>query len=132
MTAKKHDPARQIDLQRMYLATFLVTAFAACVGALFFKVIPPENKDLLTYMIGQLSGMATMALGFYFVNKAGQDAADAAKSENTGKMADAVVAAASGAARQPSPFPADVADGAQAAADAAQETADELKEGAVP
>lgn len=85
---------KTLDLQRMWLATGLVCAFCASLLLLFLRGIPEANKDLVTYMVGQLSGMATMALSFYFINKAGQDAADAKKTENTGKMADAITAAA--------------------------------------
>ena len=107
---------QKADSQRMFLAISLVSAFVVCIIILFFRKIPPENKDLITYMIGQLSGMATMAMGYYFVNKVGQDAADDKKSENTGKMADAIVAAA-----QAGGTPADLK---QAASVAAEKVAD--------
>lgn len=81
-------PVEQVEFMRNLLAFLLVAAFVSCFPVLTFKAIPSENKDLITYMLGQLSGMATMALGFYFVNKAGQDAADAEKTANTGKLAD--------------------------------------------
>lgn len=97
-------PEAQIERMRNLLAFLLVGAFISCLPVFTFKIIPSENKDIITYMVGQLSGMATMALGFYFVNKVGQDAAeakrvdlDAKRAENTGKLADAVVAAAAGA-----------------------------------
>lgn len=115
-----------VDRQRMLLATFLITAFTACVMVLFFRVIPPDNKDLMTYMIGQLSGMATMALGFYFTNKAGQDAADAEKAANTGKMADAIVATAQAASNASSPSTA-AEEAARATAQAAQDRAEKYE-----
>lgn len=80
--------AEQVEFMRNLLAFLLVAAFVSCFPVLTFKAIPSENKDLITYMLGQLSGMATMALGFYFVNKAGQDAVDAERTANTGKLAD--------------------------------------------
>ena len=58
--------------------------------------------------------MALMALGFYFTNKAGQDALDAKRSETTGKMADAMVATANATGS---------GDGAGKAADAVAEAA---------
>lgn len=82
-----------MEFMRNLLAFLLVGAFITVLPFLLFKVIPGENKEIFTYMVGQLSGMATMALGFYFVNKVGQDALDATRTENTGKMADAVVSA---------------------------------------
>ncbi len=93
-------PAEQTEMVRNALAFLLIAAFISTVPLLVWKTIDAENKDLLTYILGQLSGMALMVLGFYFVNKAGQDAVDAkkveldqARAENTGKLADAVKAA---------------------------------------
>lgn len=88
------NPIEQIERVRNRLASFLVGAFVGVIPFMLFKTIPTENKEIIVYMIGQLSGMATLALGFYFVNKVGQDAADAIKSENTGKLADAITATA--------------------------------------
>lgn len=115
----------KIDQQRIWLATGLVCAFIACVLLLFFQKIPDVNKDLITYMIGQLSGMATMALGFYFTNKAGQDEADAEKTANTGKMADAIKATAEAATSVASPSIA-AEKAALATADAAKERAEDF------
>ena len=86
-------PIDKIEFVRNALAFVLVLAFISALPVFTFKVIPAGNKDIITYMVGQLSGMATMALGFYFTNKIGQDALDAKRAENTGKLADAVVAA---------------------------------------
>lgn len=83
----------EIERVRNLLAFFLVGAFVGVIPFLLFKSISAENKEILVYMIGQLSGMATTALGFYFVNKVGQDALDAKRTENTGKMAEAVTTA---------------------------------------
>lgn len=90
-------PAAQAERMRNLLAFLLVGAFISVMPFLLFKDIPGENKDIITYMVGQLSGMATMALGFYFTNKVGQDAADALKSENTGKALDTIKEVAKGA-----------------------------------
>jgi hypothetical protein len=90
-----------IDKQRIWLATGLIAAFCACLLILLFRAFPGDNKDVVIYMIGQLSGMSTMALGFYFTNKAGQDAQDERKSENTGKAFDAIAATASANSSHP-------------------------------
>jgi uncharacterized membrane protein len=87
----------QIEFMRNLLAFLLVGSFISVLPVLTFKAIPSENKDLITYMLGQLSGMATMALGFYFVNKAGQDALDEKKADNTKAMAEAVTETAKAA-----------------------------------
>jgi hypothetical protein len=91
--SRSRNPLEQIEFMRNVLAFGLVSSFVGAMIAFTFYVIPDSNKDILTYMVGQLSGMATMALGFYFVNKVGQDALDAKRTENTGKLADAVVTA---------------------------------------
>lgn len=83
----------QIESMRNLLAFLLVGAFITMLPFLLFKNIPSANEQILTYMIGQLSGMATLALGFYFVNKVGQDALDAKRSDSTGKLAEAVTTA---------------------------------------
>jgi hypothetical protein len=85
--------ADEVERMRNLLAFLLVGSFISVLPVLTFKTIPALNKDIITYMVGQLSGMATMALGFYFVNKVGQDAVDAKRVENTGKLADAVTSA---------------------------------------
>lgn len=54
------------DLMRGTLATLLILSFEFALAALFNWKIPKENEQLLTYMLGQLSGMVTMALGFWF------------------------------------------------------------------
>jgi hypothetical protein len=119
-------PVQIIEKVRNRLATFLIGSFVGVIPFLLFKDIPEKNGDILVYMLGQLSGMAITVLGFYFVNKVGQDAADAVKSENTGKLADAITAtakAAGGNVEEP------IADAADAVADAAADKADEIKGG---
>ncbi len=111
-----------IDRTRNALAFFLIGSFVGAIVTMTFRSIPSDNKDLLTYMVGQLSGMATMALGFYFTKGAGQDALDAKKSENTGKLADAVVAAAKGPSSDTTNAAADAVAGA--AVDKAEEIKD--------
>lgn len=90
---RSRSPIDQIEWMRNLLAFLLVGAFIFIVPALFVVVIPEQNKEIVTYMVGQLSGMALTALGFYFVNKVGQDALDASRSENTGKAFEAVTKA---------------------------------------
>lgn len=112
------------EKQRYVLAFFLVAAFVSALPFFIFKNIPEQNKDIITYMVGQLSGMAATAIGFYFVNKAGQDTLDAKKSDNTAKLADAVVAAANaGNGTQP------VVDAARDVAGAAAARAAEIAGG---
>ena len=96
MTSNR-SPIEKIEWMRNLLAFLLVGSFIAAAMLFTFRSIPEANRDILTYMVGQLSGMALTALGFYFVNKVGADALYAKRAENTGKLADAVVAATAGA-----------------------------------
>lgn len=107
-----HSPVQQIERVRNSLAALLVMAFISTIPLFVFKTIPGDNKEIIVYMVGQLSGMALMALGFYFTNKVGQDALDAKRTDNTNKALEAIttVATATG--------------GTDAAAQAAEETAD--------
>lgn len=115
------------DQFRNLLAFFLVGAFISVLPLLVFRTIPTDNKEVIVYMIGQLSGMATMALGFYFTNKAGADALDAKRAETTGKMAEAITAAANS-----TPLGGDAGKAVDEVADAAADKADEIKGAATP
>ena len=84
------------DLFRNILAALLIGSFVSCVPLLIFNSVPDDSRETVTYILGQLSGMATTCLAFYFTQKAGQDALDAKRAEVTGKMAEAITAAATG------------------------------------
>lgn len=97
MPSKSRNAIEQIEWMRNLLAFILVGSFVSFVGVLLWKEIPEKNEQLLSYMLGQISGMALMALGFYFVNKVGQDALDAKRTENTGKALEAITQTAKAA-----------------------------------
>lgn len=90
-------PEQRVDRVRNLISFVLVGSFVGALIDFTLMPVPPSNKDIITYMVGQLSGMALMALGYYFTNKVGQDSLDAKRSETTGKMADAVAAVAASA-----------------------------------
>jgi len=117
------EPLAPLDRVRNQIAIFLVGSFVGALGLLMFVALPEGNKDIVTYMVGQLSGMTTTALGLYFAVKLGQETLDAKRADTTARMADAVVAAAA-----TTPANVDSADGAQAAADGAQQVADEMRD----
>lgn len=54
------------DLMRGALAIMLLLSFQIALGALFRLQVPETNRDMVIYMLGQLSGMVAMALAFYF------------------------------------------------------------------
>lgn len=112
---------RDPDRFRNALAFMLIGAFVGVIPFLIFKTIPSGNKETVVYIIGQLSGMATTALAFYFTNKVGADALDAKRAETTGKAFEAVTAAA--AAGSPTGSASRAAD---EVASAAQDKANEI------
>jgi len=71
----------------------LVSGFLGALAALFVIPIPPENKELIIYMLGQLSGFAGGIVAYHYTSKAGEAELDATRTQNTGKLADAVTAA---------------------------------------
>ena len=87
-------PLDKIETVRNALAMLLVMSFIATIPMFLFVVIPDTNKEVITYMVGQLSGMALTALGFYFVSKVGQDALDAKRTDNTKAALEAITATA--------------------------------------
>lgn len=122
MARASRNAIEQIEWMRNLLAFLLVGAFIAAVMVFTFFQIPESNRDIITYMVGQLSGMALTALGFYFVNKVGQDAVDAAKTENTSKALDAIKATA-----QAVNSGGGAAEAAEQTAEAAKDKAEEFK-----
>lgn len=62
------------DWFRAGLALVLVLSFQLALAALFRFQVPQSNRDMVIYMLGQLSGMVTTALAFYFAtSKSSQD-----------------------------------------------------------
>jgi hypothetical protein len=59
-----------------FLAILLTAAFVAFVSALFFLVVPEENKELLTAAAGILFSGSTMAWGYYLGSSEGSKAKD--------------------------------------------------------
>ena len=51
---------------RSTLALLLVLSFQIALAALFKVSVPETNRDMVIYMLGQLSGMVTTAVAFYF------------------------------------------------------------------
>jgi len=73
---------------RDWIGIFLISAFIGVLMALLFKDIPKPNEQLIVYMLGQLSGFVGTVIGYHYVTSV----QDAAKTENTGKMADTMKA----------------------------------------
>jgi H+/Cl- antiporter ClcA len=58
------------DLIAALLAMVLVGAFIGAIVMLSWRSFPESNEQLLTYMLGQLSGFVAGAVGVYFSRRA--------------------------------------------------------------
>ena len=90
-------------LVRDLIGIFLITAFVGAMVALLWKAIPPENEQLLSYMLGQLSGFVAGVVGFWYISKAGEKELEEKRADNTNKALDAIRAAQSAPATEPPP-----------------------------
>lgn len=82
---------------RRYFANVLgaaaIAGFFGALFALFIVPIPTENRDLVTYMIGQLSGFAGGVFAHHYASKSGDREADQMRAETQSKALDTVQAA---------------------------------------
>lgn len=60
---------KKTDLIAGVLAFVLTAAFIGAIVMLSWRGIPPSNEQLLTYMLGQLSGFVAAAVGMYFARR---------------------------------------------------------------
>jgi len=79
----------------------LISGFLGALFALFVVPIPTGNEQIVTYMIGQLSGFAGGIVAYHYTMTAGARELETQRSENTGKAFEAITAAAK--AKPPSP-----------------------------
>lgn len=79
------------------IGAVLVGGFLASLGLLFFIAIPQANEQLITYMLGQLSGFAASIVAFHYASNAQSQQA----TENTGRAFEAISAAARGGGGDP-------------------------------
>jgi hypothetical protein len=99
----------------------LVFGFLGAIIVLVWAPVPPANKDLLTYMLGQLSGFAGGVVAYHYTSKAGEKELDAQRAKNTTLALEGMKAAA-GATTD-----AVAGKAADAVADAAVDAADSIK-----
>jgi hypothetical protein len=59
---------------RDVIGMLLVLAFVGAFPVLFYKAIPEPNRDLITYMLGQLSGLVSGVVGYHYVMSKALDA----------------------------------------------------------
>lgn len=84
----------------------LIAAFIGALAALFWKSIPHNNSDIITYMLGQLSGFVAAIVAYHYAAKAGEKELEQQRAENTAKAFEAVTAAAN--ATPPGPVEATI------------------------
>lgn len=86
---------------RDMIGLFLIVAFVGAMVALLWKAIPTENEQLLSYMLGQLSGFVSGVVGFWYISKAGEKELEDKRADNTNKAFDAIRAAQAAPASDP-------------------------------
>lgn len=60
---------KKADILAGALAFLLTAAFIGSIIMLSWREIPKSNEQLLTYMLGQLSGFVAAAVGVYFARR---------------------------------------------------------------
>jgi len=70
-TAQKHGSMPAV------LALVLTIMVGCVVASLMTLPIPPDNKDVLVFMAGQLTTAWMISIGYYFQSTAGSKAKDA-------------------------------------------------------
>lgn len=84
----------------------LIAGFLGAMAALFVVPIPEANRDLVTYMLGQLSGFAGGIIAYHYASKAGERDLDHQRADNTTKALD--MAREAIAATPPGPIKAEI------------------------
>lgn len=79
------------------IGVFLVLAFIGAMVALLWKAIPKDNEQLLSYMLGQLSGLVAGVVSYHYIRSSGDKELDQLRAENTKAALDAL-----GATNKPS------------------------------
>jgi len=78
------------------IGVILIFAFVTALGLMFWKAVPADNKDLITYMLGQLSGFVGGVIAAHYTINAGAAKLDEKRAENTAKAFEAITATAQG------------------------------------
>jgi|SRR5882757_7890420 len=90
-----------IRLLANVIGVSLVFGFLGALFALFVIPIPRGNEQIVTYMIGQLSGFAGGIVSYHYTMSAGQKELDAKRADTTGKTVEALGAAVTALAPTP-------------------------------
>lgn len=79
------------------IGSILLLAFVGALTLLFWKEIPEANKDLIVYMLGQLSGFVAGVVAAHYTINSVQQRLDQQRVENTKAAFDAIKEQARGA-----------------------------------
>lgn len=115
-------PATHINTFRDRLAIIAMGAFIGSFVMIMFKTPAKDTKDIIVYMVGQISGIALTVMTYYFGRSQGEDKRQADSNAIQQKQVDALkganenLAAATGINQQ-----------VDQVADAAVEKAEEIK-----
>lgn len=86
---------------REVLGAVLVAGFIAALSLLFWVTIPKPNEQLITYMLGQLSGFVSAVVAYHYT----MNALNVKATANTGDAFRAMAAQAEARADPPTPPP---------------------------
>lgn len=100
----------------------LISGFLGALFGLFIVPVPTENRELVIYMLGQLSGFAGGVVAYHYTMSAGAKELDAKRTHNTTVALEGLAAAAKGNGQD------EAAKGANAVANAAHDKAEEFTE----
>jgi hypothetical protein len=73
MSIEAEKPKASMNWFLAILTWFLVSGFMSVIVALFLRHVPEGNREILVYMVGQLSGFASAAVA-YWMNTTHQSA----------------------------------------------------------
>jgi len=90
------DRPANVRLLANVIGCSLVFGFLGAIMVLVWLPVPEANKDLLTYMLGQLSGFAGGVVAYHYTMTAGARELDAKRAETNGKAIDGLKSAIEG------------------------------------
>lgn len=96
---KRHSIAQQQMNISGIISILYTLGFFVLAGLLYFKEIPPANKDALLYMFGILSGIELSIIAFYFGGSQALDTQHKALMDKSKQSDDVVQAIATQAAK---------------------------------
>lgn len=64
------------DLMQFFVGISVMGIFFMLMNALIYRVIPPENKDMVNHAIGLVEGAVIMVVGFYYGSSKGSQKKD--------------------------------------------------------